>query len=111
MPHSCCSYDMRGASTPYEAGDLLSRLVVLLEQMSNLWCAIRCGSHRPVGVPRRGETGMGDEDRGHELPQRVLGAPRASPLPAGSPAAPLLSAELRQRPEAAGAAGRAKAAG
>jgi hypothetical protein len=53
---------------------------------------------------------MGDEDRGHELPQRVLGAPRASPLPAGSPAEPLLSVELRQRLEAAVTAERSKAA-
>ena len=53
---------------------------------------------------------MGDEDRGHELPQRVPGAPRASPLPAGSPAAPLLSVELRQRLEAAVTAERSKAA-
>lgn len=53
---------------------------------------------------------MGDEDRGHELPQRVPGAPPAGPLPAGSPAAPLLSVELRQRLEAAVTAERSKAA-
>jgi hypothetical protein len=53
---------------------------------------------------------MGDEDRGHELPQRARGAPRAAPHPPSSPPAPLLSAELRQRLKAAVTAERSGAA-
>jgi hypothetical protein len=53
---------------------------------------------------------MGDEDRGNELPQRARGAPRAAPHPPSSPPAPLLSAELRQRLEAAVTAERSRAA-
>jgi hypothetical protein len=53
---------------------------------------------------------MGDEDRGKELPQRVRDAPGARPGPPGSPPAPLMSAELRQRLEAAVTAERSEAA-
>ena len=53
---------------------------------------------------------MGDEDRGDEQPQRVHGAPGAGPQPLGPPPAPLLSAELRQRLEAAVTAERSEAA-
>jgi len=53
---------------------------------------------------------MGDEDRGDELPQRVHGAPGAGPQPLGPPPAPVLSAELRQRLEAAVTAERSEAA-
>jgi hypothetical protein len=53
---------------------------------------------------------MGDEDRGNELPQRARDAPRAGPLPPRSPSVPLLSAELRQRLEAAVTAERSEAA-
>ena len=53
---------------------------------------------------------MGDEDRGDELPQRVHGAPGAGPQPLGPPPAPLPSAQLRQRLEAATTAERSEAA-
>ena len=53
---------------------------------------------------------MGDEDRGHELPQRLPGAPGAAPHPPGSPSAPLLSTELWQRLAAAVTAERSGAA-
>jgi hypothetical protein len=53
---------------------------------------------------------MGDEDRGNELPQRLPGAPGAAPHPPGSPSAPLLPTELRQRLEAAVTAERSKVA-
>jgi hypothetical protein len=53
---------------------------------------------------------MGDKDRGDELPQRARGTPRAGPHPPGSPPAPLLSAERRQRLEAAVTAERSEAA-
>jgi hypothetical protein len=52
---------------------------------------------------------MGDEDHGHELPQRVRRAARAGPYPPGSPPAPVLPAELRQRLEAAVIAERSEA--
>jgi hypothetical protein len=52
---------------------------------------------------------MGDEDRGNELPQRVPDAPQARPGPPDSPPAPLISAELRQRLEAAVTAERSEA--
>jgi hypothetical protein len=52
---------------------------------------------------------MGDEDRGNELPQRVPDAPQARPGLPGSPPAPLISAELRQRLEAAVTAERSEA--
>ncbi len=52
---------------------------------------------RPAG----GLTGMADEGRGRELPQRLRGEERAPASPPGSPAAPVLSAELRQRLEVA----------
>ena len=53
---------------------------------------------------------MGDEDSGDELSQRVHGAPGAGPQPLGPPPAPLPSAELRQRLEAAATAERSEAA-
>lgn len=51
---------------------------------------------------------MGDEDRSRELPQRVRGAARAGPAPAGPP---VLSEELRQRIRAAVQAERGHAVG
>jgi hypothetical protein len=60
---------------------------------------------RPAG----GLTGMADEGRGRELPQRLRGEERAPASPPGSPAAPVLSAELRQRLEVAVTAERSAA--
>src|SRR6266568_1681021 len=77
--------------------------------MSNLCCAIPCGSHRPACVPQGGLTGMADEGRGRELPQRVPREAWAATSPSGTPA-PVLSAELRQRLEAAVIAERSDAA-
>jgi hypothetical protein len=53
---------------------------------------------------------MADEGRGRELPQRALGEARATTSPSGAPAAPVFSAELRQRLEAAVTAERSMAA-
>ena len=53
---------------------------------------------------------MADEGRGKELPQRVRGEARAATSPSGPPAAPVFSAELRQRLEAAVTAERAASA-
>jgi len=53
---------------------------------------------------------MADEGRGRELPQRVRGEERAPASPSGSPAAPVFSAELRQRLESAVTAERSGAA-
>ena len=53
---------------------------------------------------------MADEGRGKELPQRVRGEERAATSPSGAPAAPVFSAELRQRLEAAVTAERSVAA-
>jgi hypothetical protein len=61
---------------------------------------------RPAG----GLTGMADEGRGGELPQRVSDEARAATSPSGARAAPVLSAELRQRLEAAVTAERSGAA-
>ena len=52
---------------------------------------------RPAG----GLTGMADKGGDKELPQRFRGEARAATSPSGSPVAPVLSAELRQRLEAA----------
>jgi hypothetical protein len=61
---------------------------------------------RPAG----GLTGMADEGRGRELPQRAHSEARATTSPSGAPAAPVFSAELRQRLEAAVTAERSMAA-
>jgi hypothetical protein len=61
---------------------------------------------RPAG----GLTGMADKGGDRELPQRFHGDTRAATSPSGSPAAPVLSAELRQRLEAAVTAERSVAA-
>jgi hypothetical protein len=61
---------------------------------------------RPAG----GLTGMADEGRGRELPQRVRDEARAATSPSGARAAPVLSAEQRQRLEVAVTAGRSGAA-
>jgi len=61
---------------------------------------------RPAG----GLTVMADEGRGRELPQRDRGAGRAAPPASGSPPAPVMSAQLRQRLEAAVTAERSEAA-
>jgi hypothetical protein len=61
---------------------------------------------RPAG----GLTGMADEGRGRELPQRARSEARATTSPSGAPAAPVFSAELRQRLEAAVTAERSMAA-
>jgi hypothetical protein len=61
---------------------------------------------RPAG----GLTGMADEGRGRELPQRISDEARAATSPSGARAAPVLSAELRQRLEAAVTAERSGAA-
>ena len=53
---------------------------------------------------------MADEGRGRELPQRARGEVRAATSPSGAPAAPALSAKLRQRMEAAVTAERSGAA-
>jgi hypothetical protein len=53
---------------------------------------------------------MADEGRGRELPQRVSDEARAATSPSGARAAPVLSAELRQRLEAAVTAERSGAA-
>ena len=52
---------------------------------------------RPAG----GLTGMADKGGDKELPQRFRGEARAATSPSGSPVAPVLSAELRQRLETA----------
>jgi hypothetical protein len=61
---------------------------------------------RPAG----GLTGMADKGGDKEPPQHVRGDARAATSPSGSPAAPVLSAELRQRLEAAVTAERSVAA-
>ena len=61
---------------------------------------------RPAG----GLTGMADKGGDRELPQRFRGDTRAATSPSGSPAAPVLSAELRERLEAAVIAERSVAA-
>jgi hypothetical protein len=61
---------------------------------------------RPAG----GLTGMADEGRGRELSQRARGQARAATSPSGVPAAPVFSAKLRQRLEAAVSAERSIAA-
>ncbi len=53
---------------------------------------------------------MADEGRGRELPQRARSEARATTSPSGAPAAPVFSAELRQRLEAAVTAERSMAA-
>jgi hypothetical protein len=61
---------------------------------------------RPAG----GLTGMADEGRGREMPQRVRDEARAATSPSAARAAPVLSAELRQRLKAAVTAERSGAA-
>ena len=61
---------------------------------------------RPVG----GLTGMADKGGDRELTQRFRGDTRAATSPSGSPAAPVLSAELRERLDAAVIAERSVAA-
>ena len=61
---------------------------------------------RPAG----GLTGMADKGGDRELPQRFRGDTRAATSPSGSPATPVLSAELRERLEAAVIAERSVAA-
>src|SRR2546429_1228280 len=61
---------------------------------------------RPAG----GMTGMADEGRGRELPQRVRDEARAATSPSAARAAPVFSAELRQRLKAAVTAERSGAA-
>lgn len=61
---------------------------------------------RPAG----GLTGMADKGSDKELPQPSRGEARAATSPSGSPVAPVLSAELRQRLETAVTAERAVAA-
>src|SRR5215467_12859997 len=61
---------------------------------------------RPAG----GLTGMADRGGDRELPQRFRGDARAATSPSGSRAAPVLSAQLRQRLEAAVTAERSVAA-
>src|SRR5689334_22273400 len=79
--------------------------------MSNLCCAIPCGTHHPACVPLGGLTGMEDKGGDRELTQRFRGDTRAGTSPSGSPAAPALSAELRERLEAAVIAERSVEAG
>jgi len=62
---------------------------------------------RPAG----GLTGMEDKGGDRELTQRFRGDTRAGTSPSGSPAAPVLSAELRERLEAAVIAERSVEAG
>ena len=57
-----------------------------------------------------GLTGMADKGGDKELPQRFRGEARAATSSSGSPVAPVLSAELRQRLETAVTAERAVAA-
>src|SRR5256885_814464 len=53
---------------------------------------------------------MADEGGDRELPQRARGEARAATSPSGMPAAPVLSAELQQRLDAAVTAERSEAA-